>query len=35
MKFGTHIHNTKLVNEVKYQSVVMQGYLCNMCRGGE
>ena len=24
MKFGTHIHNTKLENGVKYQSVIMQ-----------
>ena len=27
-KFGTHIHNIKLENGIKYQPVVMQGYIC-------
>ena len=32
MKFGTRIHNTRLENVIKYQPVVMQVYICNMCR---
>ena len=32
MTFDTCIHKIKLENGIKYQSVVMQGYICNMCR---
>ena len=31
MKFCTHIHVGKLQNGFKSQSVIMQGYICNIC----
>ena len=36
MKFGTHIDNTKLQNEITNQPVIMQEHLfiCNICRMG-
>ena len=32
MKFETHIHITKLQNEIENQSVKIQRSVCNICR---
>ena len=32
MKLGTHIHNIKVESGIKYQPLLMQGYICNICR---
>ena len=33
MKFSTRIHNTELEKEIKYQPVLMQGYIYAICAG--